>query len=169
MPLLLLPLLEQDIPAYAALDAAAMATLGLARAMSLSAPPDAPPRQQMIEEWTKKDLATLEETDSLYLKVVDTDLPATHGATDEGEIIAAAYWTFGEGGDAARKGNEGKGRAGQEDEKKEGLAGTGIGVEMMREWEEFRREFFPGQPYASEIAIHLLSYERFRALDSWLI
>ena len=55
-----LSLQEHDIPAFAALDSAAMAHLGLARAMSLSMPPDAPPRPEMIEEWTRKDFAKRE-------------------------------------------------------------------------------------------------------------
>jgi hypothetical protein len=104
-----LPIQERDIPAFAALDAAAMEHLGLARAMSLSTPPDAPRRQEMIEEWTTKDFAKREETDSHYLKVVDTGLPAKDGASDVGEIVSAAVQSFddsnkGEGGD--RRGAE---------------------------------------------------------------
>lgn len=92
MPLLLLPLRENDIPTFAALDSLAMASSPLALAMTLSTPPGAPSRQETIGQWARQGIT---KSDTAYLKVVDTAL----GSSDDGgEMIAAAIWSFREEG-----------------------------------------------------------------------
>lgn len=153
MPLKILFFQEQDIPAFAALDAAAMGHLALARAMSHSMPSDATPRQQMIEEWTREGFAKRGETDTHFLKVVDTSRPAKHGASDEGEIISAAMWAFHKVEEKTEKPDMASVADNDAQEnKKEGPSDTGVGTEMRKQWDLLKRDYFSNQPFASMIA-----------------
>ncbi|KAK4553161.1 hypothetical protein LTR86_009691 [Recurvomyces mirabilis] len=84
MVLQILPLQYTDIPAFAALDAAAMADWGLAKAMAFDLPPGET-REQWILKFTQQGFVQNDRVK--WLKVVDTEL--------EGEqMVAAALWRF---------------------------------------------------------------------------
>ncbi|KAI7091312.1 hypothetical protein KC356_g804 [Hortaea werneckii] len=73
---------EDDIPAFAALEAAAMAGWSVARAMDMASQ-GGEPRQQMVERWAREGLQN--DSQQVWLKVTDTE---------PGELIAAALWRF---------------------------------------------------------------------------
>jgi len=77
------PLQPEDIPAMAAVDAAAMATWGLARAMDRSAT-TGEPRQQMVERWMREGFG--KDPTQTWMKVTDEEA--------NGKLIAAALWKF---------------------------------------------------------------------------
>ncbi|KAK1047119.1 hypothetical protein LTR74_017815 [Friedmanniomyces endolithicus] len=83
MPLSVAPMQESDIAAFAALDAAAMANWGVAKAMQNSMPAGVS-RQAMIEKWTRDGWA--KDSELVWLKLVDSAL--------DGEMVAAAMWGF---------------------------------------------------------------------------
>lgn len=153
MPLQLLPLQEQDIPAFAALDDAAMATSRLARAMCLSAPPGAPSRQETIEQWAKKGIT---KSDTYYLKIVDTDLPAKDGACDEGEMISAAIWRFREAEHGRSVEAQAPRAVGEQETKGEELATPNVVDELGRQFTYFRANSFPGQAFLSKLPLYPL-------------
>lgn len=82
MPLTLSLMEEDDIPAFAALDEAAMANWGLAIAMNKSLGPGEP-RRVWIEKFTRAGYQN--DSNQVWLKVVDKD---TDG------MVAAAMWRF---------------------------------------------------------------------------
>ncbi|KAI6814801.1 hypothetical protein KC332_g7191 [Hortaea werneckii] len=73
---------EDDIPAFAAVEAAAMAGWSVARAMDMASK-GGEPRQQMVERWAREGLQN--DSQQVWLKVTDTEL---------GELVAAALWRF---------------------------------------------------------------------------
>jgi hypothetical protein len=82
MPFELSLMEEDDIPAFAAVDAAAFANWGVAKAMDQAAT-GGEPRQQMIERWTRQGFCN--DSEQVWLKVTDTD-------TDANELVAVAMW-----------------------------------------------------------------------------
>lgn len=155
MPLKLLPLQERDIPAFAALDEAAMKDSSLAQAISLSMPHGAPTRQETIEHWTRTGFT---KHDTYYLKVIDTDLSPKDGASDEGRIISAAIWRFREGDHGkqteVQASEEGQATGKQKQERKP--VAPDIFAEIGRQFDEFRKTSFPGQTFFSGLAFYLI-------------
>jgi hypothetical protein len=145
-----LPLQEREILAFAALDSAAMSHLGPARAMSLSMPPDVPPRQER------------EDTDSHYLKVVDTGLPARNAASDAGEIVSAAVQSF----DDSNKERERRQARSRERRKMVPLTqALALRYEIRRIWDQFKRRYFLNQTFAGIVISHPLKLHILVAAD----
>ncbi|KAI7227942.1 hypothetical protein KC343_g6259 [Hortaea werneckii] len=82
MPLELSFMEEDDVPAFAAVEAAAMAGWSVAKAMDMASQ-GGEPRQQMVERWACEGLQN--DSQQVWLKVIDTEL---------GELVAAALWRF---------------------------------------------------------------------------
>ena len=154
---------EADIPAFAAVDDAAMAPWAFARAMASPSGADTP-RRAMVEGLLRASFAnTAQQT---YVKV-------TEAAT--GALVAAALWRFvlepepvSDPEDTALptagvvpRGSVGAGADRAAGRDRERAASTSnndnvvearvppLMLEMRREWEGFRRECFAGQAYAS--------------------
>ena len=147
MPFQLSPLEQDDILAFAAIDARAMANWGVATAMENSMPAGTK-RQDMIVQFTRKGFG--EDSEVTWLKLIDEETK---------EIAAVAKWSFeldvkevkftGETiVDASRKGA-------QEPER------PNIMVEMGRTMNEFREKYVGTQPRASRFFPNLLSLLRF--------
>ena len=146
MPLTLSPLTEADIPAFAAVDDAAMKDWPFAVAMGLNS---RVPRIQMVEGWVRHGF----ETDSaqVYLQVSDDET---------GEMVAGALWRF-EDGEAREKQDEnvadqkeggGDGVKKEEGEDEQAAKMAAAFAEARKSmWKEFEAGFFSGQPYASEL------------------
>lgn len=82
MPLELSFMEEDDIPAFAVIDSAAMANWGVAKAMDM-ANTTGEPRQQMVERWTRRGFQN--DSQQVWLKVTDTE---------SSDLVAAALWRF---------------------------------------------------------------------------
>jgi hypothetical protein len=141
MPLTLSLLTEADIPAFAAVDDAAMKDWPFAIAMALNS---RVPRIQMVEGWVRHGF----ETDSaqVYLQVSDDE-------TDE--MVAGALWRFedGEGREKQDENVEDEKENEEKEEENEQAARMAAAFAEARKkmWKEFEAGFFPGQPYASEL------------------
>lgn len=136
MPLELSILEEDDIPAFARIDEAAMAGWPLAEAMSINS---SVPRRQLVEGWVRKGFQT--DSTQTYLKVTDTD-------TDE--IIACALWRIDPDGQHEKAEREVpapvEGEGGQKG--KEARLGS-VMEAMAAGWKDFQSQFFPNTPHAS--------------------
>ncbi|EMD01210.1 hypothetical protein BAUCODRAFT_21141 [Baudoinia panamericana UAMH 10762] len=155
MPLKLSRMTEDDIHAFAVVDAAAAEGWPLAQAMDQAAN-GGEPRQRMIERWTRADWRNDEEV--AWLKVTDSDL--------SDELIAAALWRFhpgeenqAEAGAAAITSTpvvevtaaEGGGK--EESNAKEEFPAV---FDAMRAiGEKFRREFIGGKAHACTLSFYL--------------
>ena len=148
MPLRLSLLTEADIPAFAAVDDAAMKDWPFAVAMGLNS---RVPRIQMVEGWVRHGF----ETDSaqVYLQVSDDET---------GEMVAGALWRF-EDGEAREKQDEnvadqkeggGDGVKKEEGEDEQAAKMAAAFAEARKSmWKEFEAGFFSRQPYASELRV----------------
>jgi hypothetical protein len=139
MPLTLSILTEADIPAFAAVDDAAMKDWPFATAMALNSQV---PRIQMVEGWVRHGF----ETDSaqVYLQVSDNET---------GEMVAGALWRF-EDGREKQDENVADEKEGEEMEEEDGQAArmaAAFAEARKKMWKEFEAGFFLGQPYASEL------------------
>lgn len=136
MPLELSILEEDDIPAFARIDEAAMAGWPLAEAMSINS---SVPRRQLVEGWVRKGFQT--DSTQTYLKVTDTD-------TDE--IIACALWRIDPDGQHEKAEREVpapvEGEGGQKG--KEARLGS-VMEAMAAGWKDFQSQFFPNTPHSS--------------------
>lgn len=146
MPLELSLMEEEDIPEFAEVDDAAMRDWGLAKAMENSNPTKGSRKDLILEYMRKGFYADSRQT---YLKVSDTDT---------GEMVAAALWRFvldAEEEEILVPGKEVREKVRQDLEVSEepgvseGSGRPSVMHEMQRQWQEFRDEFFPNQPYAS--------------------
>jgi hypothetical protein len=139
-----------------------MEHLKLARAMSLSMPPEAPSRQEIIEEWTRKGFTKRRETDSHYLKVVDTELSAEDGAGNEVEIVLAATSLFNDSKEGSRKTGSAQvpNEAKEQRKENEDPADTGVRAEIRRKRDLFKRDYFPNQKFASRVVPSCASHTR---------
>lgn len=141
---------EDDIPAFAAVDAAAMANWGIAQAMD-KASTGGEPRQQLVERWTRQGFRN--DSEQAWLKVTDTET---------NELVAAAMWRFQleeerpnpvtdkkelpaptaeANGEVIKEVNEGA--------KRKGPSRPGVMGAMAEIWEDFKNEFIGNRPHAS--------------------
>lgn len=137
MPLTLSILSEEDAPAFAVVDDAAMADWPYAQAMGLGLPG---PRQQMVEDWVRQGIQS--DSTQTYLKVLDDET---------GQMVAGALWRFQP--EDIEKSRMGGNMREQDEAAKMAAAFSAARTEM---WEAFRGEFFPDQPYASMIDLPLV-------------
>lgn len=121
-------LTEKDIPAFVAVDTAAMATWPLSQAR-IKTHPSGLPREEIIKGWIESSLADPND-ETVWLKVMD----------QEGEIIAGAAWVFDVEGD--EDGDVGEG--GQEKGVEENVSQA-----MDRIWKSFKSKTISSRPYAS--------------------
>ncbi|KAK5134952.1 hypothetical protein LTR08_005903 [Meristemomyces frigidus] len=140
MPLTLSRMTLADIPAFAVVDAAAMADWGMARLM------DSPsePRQQMVERWTR---AGFRNDDEQAWVIVRDD--------ETGDMVAAAMWQFvPEQVPEMKEGVEGKVEAAALMESKEMgerekiLSREGGMAALVRSGKAFKNEFIGGKAHA---------------------
>jgi hypothetical protein len=154
MPLTLSLLTEADIPAFAAVDDAAMKDWPFAIAMGQNLQV---PRIEMVEGWVRHGFGT--DSAQVYLQVSDDEA---------GEMVAGALWRF-EDGEGRNKQDENV--ADEEENKKEGESGgakteggddeaarmaAAFADARKKMWEEFEAAFFAGEPYASELRFFYL-------------
>jgi hypothetical protein len=145
MPLELSLMEEEDVPEFAEVDDAAMRDWGLAKAME-NANPTKGPRKDLILEYMQKGFHA--DSRQTYLKVSDTDT---------GEMVAAALWRFvldaeeESPKETPAPGKEVGEKARQDPEvlNEPGVFEGSVMHEMQRQWQEFKDECFPNQPYAS--------------------
>jgi len=147
MPLKLSLMEEEDIPTFAAIDAAAMADWGMAQAMD-SAATGGEPRQAMVERWTREGFRN--DSRQVYLKITDDE-------TDE--IVAVGMWRFQFKGEEQPKDDvpapavevEGEVEKKKEQGAQEKVeAGPDVMVAMTKIGKEFRKEFVGAKPHASK-------------------
>ncbi|KXL46263.1 hypothetical protein M433DRAFT_65847 [Acidomyces richmondensis BFW] len=150
MPLRVSPLQIEDIPAMAAVDAAAMATWGLARAMDQSAT-TGEPRQQMVERWMRE--AYGKDPTQTWMKVTDDEAG--------GELIAAALWKF-QLQPEEERGAVGSGDAtGREEKKQTGEEPAPPLATVVDGVKPFKSQFIGPRPHASlEILITHPAHQR---------
>ncbi|KAI7365150.1 hypothetical protein KC354_g5109 [Hortaea werneckii] len=137
MPLELSFIEEDDIPAFAAVEAAAMAGWSVARAMDMAGQ-GGEPRQAMVERWAREGFRN--DSQQVWLKVIDTEL---------GELVAAALWRF-------ELADERAGAAGSVSARDAAVELPGqthpvpdVIATMGKIWEAFKSEFIGGQAFAN--------------------
>ncbi|KAI7308276.1 hypothetical protein KC315_g13412 [Hortaea werneckii] len=137
MPLELSFMEEDDIPAFAAVEAAAMAGWSVARAMDMAGQ-GGEPRQAMVERWAREGFRN--DSQQVWLKVIDTEL---------GELVAAALWRF-------ELADEKAGAAGSVSARDAAVELPGqthpvpdVIATMGKIWEAFKSEFIGGQAFAN--------------------
>ncbi|KAI6814897.1 hypothetical protein KC340_g11489 [Hortaea werneckii] len=137
MPLELSFMEEDDIPAFAAVETAAMAGWSVARAMDMSSQ-GGEPRQEMVERWAREGFRN--DSQQVWLKVIDTEL---------GELVAAALWRFELADERAQDASLVPAR----DAAVEPPGQTHLVPEVMaamgKIWEAFKHEFVGGQAFAN--------------------
>ena len=142
MPFHLSRLEEDDIPAFVALDAKAMANWGLAHAMQNCMPADTT-RPEMIDKFTRKDFG--KDPEITWLKVVDTE-------TDE--MAAAAMWRFELNEQSAKQAKDKSATEAVVEAAREGddepEQRPTVMDEMGRGMDEFREKFVGTRPRASK-------------------
>ncbi|GAB1736836.1 hypothetical protein NU219Hw_g8864t1 [Hortaea werneckii] len=128
---------EDDIPAFAAVEAAAMADWSVARAMN-TASQGGEPRQEMVERWAREGLRN--DSQQVWLKVTDTEL---------GEVVAAALWRF----ELAAVRVDGASSVPARNAVVEPQGQThpvpGVMTALGKIWEAFKSEFVGGQAFAN--------------------
>jgi hypothetical protein len=151
MPLTLSLLTEDDIPAFAVVDDAAMRDWPFAIAMGRNL---RVPRIQMVEGWVRHGFGT--DSAQVYLQVSDDET---------GEMVAGALWRF-EDGEGREKQDENvadekdgeSGNVMMEGEDEEAARTAAAFADARKSmWKEFEAGFFPGQAYSSELRF-LLSF-----------
>ena len=151
MPLTLSLLKEDDIPAFATVDDAAMKDWPFAIALGRNL---RVPRIKMVEGWVRHGFGT--DSAQVYLQVSDDET---------GEMVARALWRF-EDGEGREKQDENvadekdgeSGYVKMEGEDEEAARMAAAFADARKSvWKEFEAEFFPAQAYASELRF-LLSF-----------
>ncbi|KAI6870689.1 hypothetical protein KC343_g7171 [Hortaea werneckii] len=138
MPLELSFMEEDDVPAFAAVEAAAMESWSVAKAMDMASQ-GGEPRQQMVERWAREGFQN--DSQQVWLKVTDTEL---------GELVAAALWRF-------EVADERAGAASSVPAERDAAVGPqtkthpvpDVIVAMGKIWEAFKCEFVGGQAFAN--------------------
>lgn len=145
MPLILSPLLESDIPAFALADEAANEGWPFARAMEIPGIP----RRVFVEEWTRKEWN--KDPTLVWMKVSEEST---------GEFVSAALWKFPPTEAKTRGPVEIYGmtqdpeapalvEAEASEKEKEGSVGnTALFAHLAKQWEKFAAENIGGQPFA---------------------
>lgn len=136
MPLTLSLLQEEDIPAFAAVDDAAMADWPYGQAMGIGLPG---PRIQMVEDWVRAGLHS--DSTQTYLQVSDDET---------GEMVAGALWRFQP--EESEKGKPSAGGSSMRELDEKAKMAKDFADKRMEMWEAFQGEFFPDQAYASMFA-----------------
>ncbi|KAI7221781.1 hypothetical protein KC333_g1534 [Hortaea werneckii] len=128
---------EDDIPAFAAVEAAAMARWSVARTMDMSSQ-GGELRQEMVERWAREGFRN--DSQQVWLKVTDTELD---------ELVAAALWRFELADERAQDASLVPAR----DAAVEPPGQTHLVPEVMaamgKIWEAFKHEFVGGQAFAN--------------------
>ncbi|RMZ11540.1 hypothetical protein D0860_03341 [Hortaea werneckii] len=138
MPLELSFMEEDDISAFAAIEAAAMEGWSVAKAMD-TASHGGEPRQQMVERWAREGFQN--DSQQVWLKVTDTELD---------ELVAAALWRF-------EVADERAGAASSVPAERDAAVGPqrkthpvpDVMVAMGKIWEAFKCEFVGEQAFAN--------------------
>jgi hypothetical protein len=144
MPLEIAFMEEDDIPVFAALDAAAMVNWGIAKAMQASLPPGES-RQDTVEKWTRQGFQN--DSESTWIKVIDTDL--------NNQMIAVAMWRFqlDEEKTPAQLSAPGAEVEGAAEEKKPSVMARFTVMQAMAEdAKDFKEKFIGTKPHASKRA-----------------
>ncbi|RMZ03598.1 hypothetical protein D0862_05583 [Hortaea werneckii] len=128
---------EDDIPAFAAVEAAAMADWSVARAMNMASQ-GGEPRQEMMERWAREGLRN--DSQQVWLKVTDTEL---------GEVVAAALWRFELADERADGASSVPARDAAVDPQGQKLPVPGVMTALGKIWEAFKSEFVGGQAFAN--------------------
>ncbi|KAI7287494.1 hypothetical protein KC345_g558 [Hortaea werneckii] len=138
MPLELSFMDEDDIPAFAAVEAAAMQGWSVAKAMDMASQ-GGETRQQMVERWACEGFQN--DSQQVWLKVTDTEL---------GELVAAALWRFELADERAGAASSvpAKGDAAVEPQR-ETHPVPDVMVAMGKIWEAFKCEFVGEQAFAN--------------------
>ncbi|KAI7162844.1 hypothetical protein KC349_g1792 [Hortaea werneckii] len=129
---------EDDIPTFAAVEAAAMAGWSVARAMDMASQ-GGEPRQAMVERWAREGFQN--DSQQVWLKATDTEL---------GELVAVALWRF-------ELADEKAGVAGSVPAKRDAAVEPqgqthpvpDVMAAMGKIWEAFKSEFVGGQAFAN--------------------
>lgn len=131
---------EADIPAFAAVEAAAMAGWSVARAMDMTSR-GGEPRQEMVERWAREGFQN--DSQQVWLKVIDTELD---------ELVAAALWRFELADERAQDASLVPARDAAVELPGQTHPVPDVMVGMGKIWEAFKNEFVGGQAFASESA-----------------
>ncbi|KAI7540712.1 hypothetical protein KC331_g9009 [Hortaea werneckii] len=148
---------EDDIPAFAVVEAAAMAGWSVARAMDMASQ-GGEPRQAMVERWACEGFQN--DSQQVWLKVTDTEL---------GELVAVALWRF-------ELADERAGAAGSVPARDAAVELQGqthpvpeVMVAMGEIWEAFKSEFVGGQAFANLSILVTHSHHQRRGAASMLV
>ncbi|RMY50441.1 hypothetical protein D0865_06904 [Hortaea werneckii] len=136
MPLELSFMEEADIPAFAAVEAAAMAGWSVARAMDMTSR-GGEPRQEMVERWAREGFQN--DSQQVWLKVIDTELD---------ELVAAALWRFELADERAQDASLVPARDAAVELPGQTHPVPDVMVGMGKIWEAFKNEFVGGQAFA---------------------
>ncbi|KAI7525702.1 hypothetical protein KC331_g17381 [Hortaea werneckii] len=137
MPLELSFMEEADIPAFAAVEAAAMAGWSVARAMDMTSR-GGEPRQEMVERWAREGFQN--DSQQVWLKVIDTELD---------ELVAAALWRFELADERAQDASLVPARDAAVELPGQTHPVPDVMVGMGKIWEAFKNEFVGGQAFAN--------------------
>ncbi|KAI6924299.1 hypothetical protein KC355_g16917, partial [Hortaea werneckii] len=136
MPLELSFMEEDDIPAFAAVEAAAMAGWSVARAMDMAGQ-GGEPRQAMVERWAREGFRN--DSQQVWLKVIDTELR---------ELVAAALWRFELADERADDASSVPARDAAVEPQRQTHPVPDVIATMGKIWEAFKSEFIGGQAFA---------------------
>lgn len=131
---------EDDIPAFAAVEAAAMADWSIAKAMDMSSQ-GGEPRQAMVERWAREGFQN--DSQQVWLKVTDNEL---------GEVVAAALWRFELVDERADGASSVPARDAAVEPQGQTHPVPDVMAAMGKIWKAFKSEFVGGQAFASESA-----------------
>ncbi|KAI6902905.1 hypothetical protein D0869_04163 [Hortaea werneckii] len=137
MPLELSFMEEDDIPAFAAVEAAAMAGWSVARAMDMAGQ-GGEPRQAMVERWAREGFRN--DSQQVWLKVIDTELR---------ELVAAALWRFELADERADDASSVPARDAAVEPQRQTHPVPDVIATMGKIWEAFKSEFIGGQAFAN--------------------
>lgn len=127
-----------DIPAFAAVDAVAMAEYGMAQAVFAN-DTSGKTRQQLVVDWTRKGFVN--DDKQVWLKVTDTDCG--------NEMVAAAFWRFQFEEPASSKGGSVESLLSEAEKQQKSEGGPRSVIEEMgRLAAEFKQEFVGTKPHA---------------------
>ncbi|KAI7195661.1 hypothetical protein D0869_01503 [Hortaea werneckii] len=128
---------EDDIPAFAAVEAAAMADWSVARAMDMTSQ-GCEPRQAMVERWAREGFQN--DSQQVWLKVTDTEL---------GELVAAALWRFELADERAGAASSAPARNAAVEPQGQTYPVPEVMAAMSKIWEAFKNDFIGGQAFAN--------------------
>ncbi|KAI6903365.1 hypothetical protein KC318_g7017 [Hortaea werneckii] len=128
---------EDDIPTFAAVEAAAMAGWSVARAMDMASQ-GGEPRQAMVERWAREGFRN--DSQQVFLKATDTEL---------GELVAAALWRFELADEIADGASLVPARDAAVEPQGQPHPVPDVMAAMGKIWEAFKSEFVGGQAFAN--------------------